>query len=192
MRAIHKSIDSLTGNSKCFDAITLQNFKIVSAEDVFLMFLPNFSIDTPFHHLLINLNFDLFNKIAEEFENNFQIFKEFLQNEELIEKIIDMFIFILENKHSFAKGALQNSYCQLFFDGNHFGYDYDDSDIDEEDPDFENDDVFIQKLINMKFSTKGSTLRKSFFFISKLLKKVSEKIQNNIKFSANINFNVFK
>ena len=192
MRAISTKINVFTGSSNYFDVIQLKNFKTVNVEDVFLMFLPNFSMDTPFHYLLMNCNFNLFNNIAEEFERNFQIFNELLEDGELIDKIIDMFIFILENKLSFPKEALKNTYCHLYFDGNHFGYDYDDSDFDEEDSDFEDDDAFIQKLTKKKFSTTGSTTRKNMFFISKLLKKVNDKIQSSIKFSNNTNFNVFK
>ena len=190
MRAINETIDFLTGNSKYFDIVTLKNFKIVNLEDIFLMFLPNFSLDTPFHHLLININYDVFNNLAKELETNFKMFTEFLQNDQFIEKIAEMFIFVLEHKKSYAKEALKNKYCHLFFDGNQFDQYDDDSGVDEED--FENDDLFIEKLLKKNFSTKGSITRKNLYFISKLLMKVQDKIQNNIKFSTNTNFNVFK
>jgi hypothetical protein len=108
------------------------------------MFLPNFSLDTPFHHLLININYDVFNNLAKELETNFKMFTEFLQNDQFIEKIAEMFIFVLEHKKSYAKEALKNKYCHLFFDGNQFDQYDDDSGVDEED--FENDDLFIEKL----------------------------------------------
>jgi hypothetical protein len=42
-----------------------------------------------------------------------------------------MLILILKNRSCFSKKAVERIYCDLSFDGNYFGYDYDDDDFNE-------------------------------------------------------------
>ena len=92
-------------------------------------------------------NFKLFNTLAETFKIHIGKIKEFLESVEQIDKIIEMFIFILETNRSYPKEALINSYCYLSFDGNYFGNEYDDSDTEDSD---DSGDDLDQNLINEK------------------------------------------
>ncbi len=73
------------------------------------LFLPNYLMETPFHSLLLDNDFDLFNKIV----NKFKINEEMKFDENFLEKIKEMFIFILENIYSYDTETIQNSYCNL-------------------------------------------------------------------------------
>ena len=111
-------------------------------------------------------------------EKNLKKINEFLACDKQIEKIIEMLIFILKNRSCFPKEAVESIYCDLSFDGNHFGYDYDDDDFDEDESNQDNyDDLVSHKCINKSLKTEGSITRHNAFFISKLLKIVNLKIQ---------------
>jgi hypothetical protein len=69
-------------------------------------------METPFHSLLLDNDFDLFNKIV----NKFQINEEMKFEENFLEKIKEMFIFILENIYSYDTETIENSYCNLSID----------------------------------------------------------------------------
>jgi hypothetical protein len=73
------------------------------------LFIPNYLMETPFHSLLLDNDFDLFNEIV----NKFQINEEIKFDENFLEKIKEMFIFILENIYSYDTETIQNSYCNL-------------------------------------------------------------------------------
>ncbi len=150
MHKIHPSIDCVTGESKFFNLHELNNFNFDADENVILIFLLiilNYSFDTPFHYLLSNNNFKLFNQLAKmiEIEINLKKINEFITCDKQIDKIIEMFIFILENKRSYPKKALEYSYCYLSFDGNYFGYHYDDNDDFNEDDSHQDDDYLMNQ-----------------------------------------------
>jgi hypothetical protein len=112
---IHNSLNARTGCSKLFDKKDLEDYQISSSSDLFLLFLPNFSLHTYFHYLLINNNFELFHKIASNLE---EFFQDFISNDVYIDKIIEILAYILENVTIFPKSAIKRLYCSLNYDSN--------------------------------------------------------------------------
>ncbi len=138
MDAIHGGIDLQTGKSKFFDESYMEEMKNIELDDVFLLLLPDFTLQTSFHYLIQNENHNLFQKIANSIQ---PIFKDFINNTSNIDKIIDMLIFIFENRSSYPFNALEEIYCNLNF----FIYDeLLDEDKDEDELDFQ-----IIETVNM-------------------------------------------
>jgi hypothetical protein len=110
---IDDSLDVLNGRSKLFVMDNLKEFKIQKSEDLLLLFLPNFWMQTPFEFLLIRNAYDLLEIHLDEVD---KFFADFLQNENCMNKICDMFIYILENRTTSKKKELEDNYCQIFKD----------------------------------------------------------------------------
>ncbi len=67
-------------------------------------------METPFHSILADNDFSLLNKIV----NKFQFKNDKLPfDENNLEKIKDMFAFVLENVYSYDTSTMKNSYCIL-------------------------------------------------------------------------------
>jgi hypothetical protein len=117
---INDGLSVKSGNSKLYNQIEkgLENNEInnIDFETLFLLFLPQFFMETPFHLLLLKENYDLFNSIANQIDDN--LFEAFFNFEEnlYVKKITNIFIFILENVQSFYLDAIDDFYCELFID----------------------------------------------------------------------------
>jgi hypothetical protein len=131
----------------------LENFKISSANDLFLLFLPNFSMRTPLSYMISNSYVDIFYRLYPEIV---KCFSDFVSNQHLIEKIINMFIYIFQYKIKYPNSSIKIYYCGLGYDGNYF-----------EDDD-ENESEFLEKANKIK----------------DLLKEVEQIISKNPKFSS--------
>ncbi len=87
-----------------------------------------------------------------------------------------MLILILKNRSCFSKKAVERIYCDLSFDGNYFGYDYDDDDFNEyKSNQDDQDDLVSHNWINKSLKTEGPITRYNALLISKLLKIVNLK-----------------
>ena len=67
--------------------------------------------------MLTNEYFDLFVKIVPQIG---QYFEEFISNEALMEKIMEMFLHILHNVASYPKTAIVENYCCLLYDSSFY------------------------------------------------------------------------
>jgi hypothetical protein len=54
LKTIHNSVDINSGRSKLFDENNLSTLEINKNDELYLLFLPDFIMDTPFHFLLTN------------------------------------------------------------------------------------------------------------------------------------------
>ena len=70
MKKIHWSITGRFGYSKFFDVNELKGCNFEDPDYIFLMFLPDYLFHTPFHNLLRNNHFQLFNELVCKIENN--------------------------------------------------------------------------------------------------------------------------
>jgi hypothetical protein len=112
-------------------------------------FYPIF-FSTPFHRLLDNNDFKVFNDLADKIENNLEDIIKLIACDQFIEKIATMFIFILENMFSYPKNALEDSYCSLFYERNYFDDEFDDDeDFSENDDDDLNAVVMKKKVVKV-------------------------------------------
>ena len=124
MKNIHESLDPITGVSELFDNENLLELNISRHEDLFLLFLPTYYMYTPLQCMLTRRYFDLFNKIVPLIE---QYFEEFITDEKLLQKIMEMFIYSFDNSYSYPQIVIQ-VYCSLLFDSNDL---YDDDESEE-------------------------------------------------------------
>ena len=90
LNSIDLSINFRNGSSKLFNKFELENLKILSADDLFLFFLPNYFMSKPLQFMLSENYFDLFDKF---FVDILKFFSDFIKNDNLISKIANMFIF---------------------------------------------------------------------------------------------------
>ncbi len=110
------NLKTKTGNSSYFDEYELEkklnSASKITGNELFLMFLPNYLLETPLHYLLMNDEFDLFNKLVSQIneENKRELF-------DYLGKINEMCNFILENVCSYEKKAIEISYFKLEYDG---------------------------------------------------------------------------
>ena len=74
----------------------------------------------------------------DKIENNLENIIKLIECDQFIEKIVAMFIFMLENNYSYPKHALENYYCDLIYERTYFD-DYDDCD--------DGDCGYVDKLI---------------------------------------------
>ncbi len=95
----------------------------MTGDELLLVFLPNYLLETPLHYLLINGEFNLFNKLVGQIneENKRDLFEK---SKGYLNKINEMFCFILENIWSYDQKAMEMSYFKL-------EYDEDDEDLDK-------------------------------------------------------------
>ncbi len=110
------------GASVLVDVQLLKNKSIENEEDVLLMLLPDFSLQTALHSLIINEEYDLFIKLTGEIN---KIFQSFMKMDMYMDKILNMFIYIIKNVSQYPFKALEDIYCKLPF--------YASDDIDDED-----------------------------------------------------------
>lgn len=113
MHSIHESLNAKYGESELFNIEKLKNYKIENTSDLLLLFLPNFSIETPFHFLLLYNNYTIFNDLVESVGKHFM---EFINCEIHINKIMMLFVYILEEHCTYQLNAIRESYCELPFD----------------------------------------------------------------------------
>jgi hypothetical protein len=125
LKSIDSSLNKDDGKSNLFDVEILNNFQ-VNQQNVWLLFLPNFLMETPFHYLLDNSELPIFYKISNDISDD--MFEQFL-NSEYLEKIKNMFIFILENKYCYPLYSIKYNYSTLYFENE--DYDEDDDNGDE-------------------------------------------------------------
>ena len=117
----------MNGRSKLFKMKNLNALEIQKTEDLFLLFLPNFWMQTPFEFLLIRKDYILLRKILDSVE---KFFDDFLKNENLMNKIFDLFIYLIEHRSPSKKEDLENSYRESCKnddddDGENGGVEYD-------------------------------------------------------------------
>ena len=172
LKSIHDSIDLENGRSKYFSTNVLEKASN-EVDYVFLLFLPNFLLRTPFHYLILNENFELFNQIAQKLEKNGNLFDEFLESSVTVDKIIEMFIYILESVTSYPKSALKNIYCNLPVYV---------SDSDNSESDFDSSSDNSEKKVSKIFLENVQ-------MIEGLLNKVRQKVKLNERYSNHSGFN---
>ena len=66
-------------------------------------------METPFHSILADNNFSFFNEIVKKIKPNHVMLLE----KNNLDKIKDMFVFILENIYSYDMSTMKSSYCNL-------------------------------------------------------------------------------
>ena len=132
-------------------------------DDIFLLFLPNFLLNTALHHLVGLHKYDLFNRVTETVK---KFFEEFLNTEDYINRIIEMFIYILENVSAYPRSALEEIYCDLPF------YESDES------SDFDENDTPSYKILKSNVLT-----------IQTFLTTIRSKVEGTKRFSDRVDFN---
>jgi hypothetical protein len=105
------------GTSKLFKRIELENFEISSAHELFLFFLPYYSICTPLSHMLSRGYFDLFEKF---YPNIVRYFDEFVNTKYCIEKKTSMIMYIFEYRSRCCRSIIEQHYRSLCYDINYF------------------------------------------------------------------------
>ena len=95
----------------------LSSFQVSRAEDLLYFFLPNFSMSTLIHSMVINNEYENFNKFYDEIV---RFFDEFIYKEDCMLKIVKMFIYIFFYKTKYPKTAIRDNYCVLLYDLNYF------------------------------------------------------------------------
>jgi hypothetical protein len=196
---IHESINQINGKSELFSRQKLENFKFQNTKSYFLLFLPDFVMNTPIHYLLDNDYYETFNNIFNEINS---LLESFLSDENFLQKLFKMFTFIYENETPYHKTALKRQYCYLTYDcailssydDNH---DDDDDNDDDADGDEDNSDDEIEKEMEkanvyenkLENKTKSFSLltRKNVHTIEKFFKNVTKKIETKLKNDNNLN-----
>ena len=69
---------------------------------------------TPFHSLVIENEFELFNKLVAKIDT--QLFEKLVNEKQHFERIKEMFIYILENVYSYNLDAIEMFYCRIELD----------------------------------------------------------------------------
>ena len=137
---------------KLFKMKNLNALEIQKTEDLFLLFLPNFWMQTPFEFLLIRKDYILLRKILDSVE---KFFDDFLKNENCMNKICDLFIYLIEHRSHSKKEDLENSYCEIY--------------QNDDDDDGENGGVKYDKITHNDLEVQ----------IKKYLDKIIEEIKKN-------------
>ena len=145
-------------------------------KDIFLLFLPNFLMNTPIHFLLFNNDFEIFNNIVKMLESQ----NEFFSEDTFLEKILNMFIFILENVQTFHIIALKRNYSYLTFDPEFSSSDDDDDDDDSETEKLDQND---KKEAKNSFS---SNTRKNIYKMEEYFEKIFNEIQKRLQSNENL------
>jgi hypothetical protein len=84
--------------------------------DLFYMFLPNYLMQTSLQYLLMNDEFELFNKLVAKINDENK--EDFTKTSSgYLKKIKEMFYFILENVCSYEMKAIEMTYFKLEYDG---------------------------------------------------------------------------
>ena len=167
-----------------FEINELNNCNLDDPEHIFLIFLPDFWFYTPIHSLIVNYHYKLFNDLVDKVEINLKKIIEFIESDQFLDKIIDMFNLILENRRCYPKDRLEAFYCDLLYERNFFD--------DEYDEDFSEDDDDLMDVVTKKRSRKttGSIFNQNVNLMKKLLKMINVRIQSNVRFLKNNHFRV--
>lgn len=174
MKLIHPSISAKSGHTHLYDKENLENYQITFLDDLFLLFLPNFILQTPFHFILSNKYFEILNKITPAVE---KYFDDFFNDRVYVEKIIDFFIIIQQDYSIYPITAVEKQYCRLPIDLDYFDFNDDDDDhfAYEDDEDDEN--------LHWKQNNRINRSKiKNFLF------QIKEKIINSERFLSQPNF----
>ena len=115
------SINYRNGKSKLFKSASLKAELIINDDfyEIFLLFLPNYLMETPLHFYLIRDDYEYFSRISDQInDNKFDAFLNYNKNNNNVyfTKIKEMFIFILENISAFNLKAIDDFYCTLIDD----------------------------------------------------------------------------
>ena len=108
---IHSSIDVFSGRSEIFD---IEDLEKIAIDDMFLLFLPDFSMRSPFYYFLSDEKFKLFHKLAEQVTE--EMFREFINNDVYQNKIFDILVYAKEYRNGFPLSDIENHYCDLSYD----------------------------------------------------------------------------
>ena len=84
--------------------------------------MPNFIFKTAFHFLLYHNYFEILIRLVQSIEKE-NFFLKFLKDEKLINRIVDMLIYILEEEVIYPLSAVKNKYTNLPIDYDCFDYD---------------------------------------------------------------------
>jgi len=172
LNSIDDSIDIIHGNSKLFNLNELKQCQIDKPSDLLLLFLPNFNFSTPFHFMFASKNFDILKKIIEKIDHK-DIFTEFLKNDELINKILKMFIYILKEEHGYQLLNIKTIYCTFSYD------DYEENESAKESTN-DSEDAWEKE--------EEKNNRKMLLKIKKYFNKICKKIMSNKTFTEQYNF----
>jgi hypothetical protein len=113
------NLKTISGNSSYFDENELEakidSTSQMTGDELLLVFLPNYLLETPLHYLLRKGEFNLFNKLVGQInEENKRVLFE--KSKGYLNKINEMFCFILENIWSYDQKTLEMSYFKLEYD----------------------------------------------------------------------------
>ena len=145
------------GASKLFNDNIMKEYKITKHQDLFLLFLPTYSMFTTFQNMLSGELFDTFNEIVPQIE---KFFETFISDEPLLEKIMEMFIFAYDYFGQ-NPNKLVDEYCDLMCDPSHLDYLEDDE---------------RERCLN--------ELRNNYIKVKEYLFKIAEWIERQDKFSS--------
>ena len=111
------SINYRNGKSKLFKNASLKAELIINDDfyEIFLLFLPNYLMETPLHFYLIRDDYEYISYISDQINEKFDAFFNY-KNNVYLTKIKEMFIFILENISAFNLKAFDDFYCTLIYD----------------------------------------------------------------------------
>ena len=104
---------------------------------------------SPFHYFLINEQYEILNRLAE---STWLHFKNFVNTQDKIKKITEMFIYTIENITSYPYNALETIYCELPF------YGLDSDQCDESSKTIENIEKIENVLIEIKNKVEADKL----------------------------------
>jgi len=152
--------------------------KIENASDLFLLFLPNLSMRTPFHILLSENKYTIFNDLVERIE--LEVFNQFISDKNYINKIMDLFIYILEEHVTYPLDAIKNNYCSLPVDMDFL--DFNDP-VEFYEYDYESDEDKLSKKVRDNRTKLNAFLNE---IINEVLKNDSFVKRNDFNFSFKI------
>ena len=109
--------------SDLFDINNIRNLTINKFDDLFLLFVPDIFMETPFQFLLTHNCYTSFHNISGGINKN--DFSEFINK--YLDKFVEMFIFIFECASYYNKTSIKECYCHLSYDDD---IDYIDEDIE--------------------------------------------------------------
>ena len=113
------------GASELFNDNIMKEYRITKHQDLFLLFLPTYSMFTTFQNMLTGEHFDTFNEIVPQIEH---FFDKFISDEPLLEKITEMFVFTYDYLWQ-NPNFIIHSYCNLLCDPSHLDHLEDDESV---------------------------------------------------------------
>ena len=94
-----------------FDAYKQNEIKITCADDLFLHFLPDFSVHTPLHYLVEEENVEKLNFIVNQITQD--MFEEFLNNADYINKLKTFLDYLYEYEYHFSHDLILLIYARI-------------------------------------------------------------------------------